>query len=563
MPRCAGLTALLLALSLMPWAGVRAQVVAPAADELWLATGSTLTRLAADGSRQRQPLPASLRTPLGSSWKLFVYLYLSGQELRPPDYQCRGQNAEEVFCCNPGEHIDAERALARSCAPYFDVQRLQLQAADWRRYWQQQAAPAWLLQLDALQPGREVLVSELLAALRSAPPAAARQAQAALLGVTLEGRAAGSVRHFGSGVRVKTWTWDRPDRPREKMGGAAGWLADGSVLWLAGEGSSTRVLNRWARGLAPLLQRPVQPLFSQPCVQVRLFARYAIASVHDARGKPVAEGALHGVHRVQFRRGTSIKLEAQGELQLLRQQGRWQLLARMDLNDYVARVLQREAAAEPVQAARALAIAARSYLLQNAAHAGGCYVMDDSSDYQRVLPQQAGAAARAVAAWTDGLILHGQPVMYHRDQSRPGQMGWQQALAQAAAGADFTDILARHFPKARLASLYAPDSSQCQPWPQGQAWLQNQLPHWRRQLQGEAGFEPPARFSVCRLAGGRPQVDLQRGRLYVAGDLQLDGRLSLAHEWLHLAFAWHPHGRDEIFIEQWARRLLALPEDWN
>jgi len=33
-------------------------------------------------------------------------------------------------------------------------------------------------------------------------------------------------------------------------------------------------------------------------------------------------------------------------------------------------------------------------------------------------------------------------------------------------------------------------------------------------------------------------------------------RLALTHEYLHLAFAAHPDGLDEAFVETWARRLI-------
>jgi hypothetical protein len=34
-----------------------------------------------------------------------------------------------------------------------------------------------------------------------------------------------------------------------------------------------------------------------------------------------------------------------------------------------------------------------------------------------------------------------------------------------------------------------------------------------------------------------------------------EGRVTLIHEYLHLAFRNHPHGQDETFIEQLAQQL--------
>lgn len=542
----------------------RAATIAPAADELWLATSAGLQRVERNGASVRQPLPASLKTPLGSSWKLFMYLYLAEQEQTPPDYRCDGRRADEVFCCTPGQSVDAERALVQSCAPYFEAARLGVTPAAWRRFWQPRAPQlAWLGNLAQLQPGNEVAVAELLAAVRAAPPAAAQRAQAALLGLTLDGRGAGAVRYFGSGLRVKTWTWDRPDRPREKMGGFVGWLADGSVAWTAVAGPSTTLFRDWSPQLAPVLERRADEALGRSCVRVNLFERYPLRRIHTAAGQPAPTGVLHGRYLIDFQRGTRLTIDSAGELELVYRGGVPRVSGRFALNDYVARVLEREAAATPVQAARALAIAARSYVVQNADHVGGCYQIADSSARQRMAPRPPSAAALAVARWTDGLILTGEPVQYHRDRARRGMLSWQAALQKAQQGAAYTDILASAFPAARLASLHAPDSSQCLPLLQAARWLYSQQRHWERQLRDEAGFEMPGAVAVCQLGAGRPQVDLQRRRIFIRGLQQQEDRLSLAHEWLHLAFAWHPRGRDEFYIEALARRLEALPDDWN
>ncbi|NIF81463.1 DUF2300 domain-containing protein, partial [Paraburkholderia sp. Cy-641] len=88
-----------------------------------------------------QALPATLETPLGSVWKLFVYGYLVDRHIATPDYVCNGGDRDEVYCCMTGGHVDREHALVQSCGLYFEPARLQLDSADWRRYWSAAHAP--------------------------------------------------------------------------------------------------------------------------------------------------------------------------------------------------------------------------------------------------------------------------------------------------------------------------------------------------------------------------------------------------------------------------------------
>ena len=86
-------------------------------------------------------------TPLGSTWKLFVYSYLVAQGIDAPPYRCQAaeRRDDETYCCDPGEAVGRDDALARSCGPFFEPSRLQINAADRRRFWQRHEAPAWLL----------------------------------------------------------------------------------------------------------------------------------------------------------------------------------------------------------------------------------------------------------------------------------------------------------------------------------------------------------------------------------------------------------------------------------
>ncbi|MGD7314702.1 hypothetical protein ACQCSJ_26320, partial [Ralstonia pseudosolanacearum] len=60
-----------------------------------------------------------------------------------------------------------------------------------------------------------------------------------------------------------------------------------------------------------------------------------------------------------------------------------------------------------------------------------------------------------------------------------------------------------------------------------------------------------------RRAGGCSRLaDARRNRLYIQRFAGEEDRIALAHEYLHLAFARHPRGQDEGFVEATARRLI-------
>ena len=96
----------------------------------------------------------------------------------------------------------------------------------------------------------------------------------------------------------------------------------------------------------------------------------------------------------------------------------------------------------------------------------------------------------------------------------------------------------------------------CRRQPQHEAWLQAHAQRWRQRLMSQPGYERPEVFSVCHLAQGNPYVDYDRDRIYLRRVSAEEDALSLAHEYLHLAFKHHPLARDERFIEHTARQLL-------
>ncbi len=495
----------------------------------------------------REPLPSTLETPLGSLWKLFVYAWLVDTGAREPAYECRGQSKEEVYCCSAGGRIKRDQALVKSCGLYFEPARLGIAAADWRTYWQARQAPAWLLDLPTVQPATRVSVADLLKVLSLLP--AQEQMRRVLLDVVLNAADGNVVGELGGRLRVKTWSWLGDQDPQSRQGGFAGWTADGSPIWAGGRGTSQMVLRHYGQALATVLPAS-WPAEAGRCVEVGLFSRYPLSRVMS--GERVAgSGPLQGDYRVEFANGNALDIHSSGELFLLNDK----LVARLDREEYVARVLEREAKPEPAEAAKALAVAIRTYLLQNATRNGDCLNIDDSSNRQRVAPRPASAESRNIAAWTADLVLAGSTVTYHSDQPGPDKLAWQQAVEQANAGQRFDAILLHAYPRASLSRWDNPVAS-CEALPAAQDWLQKQRRGWRPTLESETGYNEVSTFAVCKLAFGRPFVDRERQRIYVRGVLTLQDRLDLTHEYLHLAFEAHPNGQDETYIEGLARHLL-------
>jgi len=495
----------------------------------------------------REPLSPTLDTPLGSLWKLFVYAWLVDTGAREPAYECRGQSKEEVYCCSAGGRIERDQALVKSCGLYFEPARLGISSADWRTYWQARQAPSWLLDLPSVRPAQRVSVIELLKVLAALP--AQDQARRVLLDVVLNAADGNVVGELGGRLRVKTWSWLGDQDPQSRQGGFAGWTADGSPLWAGGRGTSQMVLRHYGQALATVLPAawPAEP---GRCVEVGLFSRYPVTRVLTGE-RVVTSGPLQGDYRVEFANGNALDIHSDGELFLLNDK----LVARLDREEYVARVLEREAKPEPTEAAKALAVAIRTYLLQNATRNGDCLNIDDSSNRQRVAPRPASAESRNIAAWTADLVLAGSTVTYHSDQPGPDKLAWQQAVEQANAGQRYDAILLHAYPRASLSRWDNPVAS-CEALPAAQDWLQKQRRGWRPKLESETGYNEVSTFAVCKLAFGRPFVDRERQRIYVRGVLTLQDRLDLTHEYLHLAFEAHPNGQDETYIEGLARHLL-------
>ncbi|WP_374328127.1 DUF2300 domain-containing protein [Azonexus sp.] len=499
------------------------------------------------------------RIPLGSVWKLFVYAYLADTGKDEPAYRCAARSTargEDEYCCEPGAWVERDDALARSCAPYFAPTRLGIAAADWRRYWQERGDPdaEWLADLDKLKADTRVAPAQLLAALDAVSPPARRRAREALLAVLLQGYGRDAWPETGTGLRFKTFSWH--DEHGRNIGGGAGWTSDGTAFWFAAAGASRNAIERHGAALAQGLPAPDTDADEgdAPCVDVHFFARYPIASVRDAQGRAVPGGSLAGPVEVRFENGSRLTLYPRRTLDLDHEGGRPVIRGRFTIEDYVARVIDREGSAAQPQAARALAVAARSYLVQQANFANGCRSIADDSRRQRVSPNPPSAAARAAARFTEGLVLQ-TPVRYHRDKAAPQVMSWRRAEALAASGQRFDAILADAFSPAAFGGIG--HGTDCARLADAEAWLAGRGVTWARALRPEPGFETPERITVCALGTGHPYADEGRNRIYVRDWMSAQGRLALAHEYVHLAFRFHPSGEDEDFVERTARRLDA------
>jgi uncharacterized protein YfaQ (DUF2300 family) len=534
-------------------------------DLAWWRDGATQVVRLRDGGPVLPVFDGSRQVPLGSLWKLFVFAYAVDTDTATPDYPCRGRDREEVYCCDPGGSIARDAALAQSCGPFFAPARLMLSISAWRGWWTRRLGRepagefAWLADPARLAPERTVRLDSLLRALASVPPATRSQAEGALLRVVLDGRAAGSASWLGSQLRVKTYSWFTPQgkAARVRLGGGAGWLADGTPVWFGGQGTSTSILQLWAPRLAAALP-PVAGMQDNGCVLVDYFTRYPLKSVRRADG-PAAAGPLQGRYQVRFENGQSLALRSSGELVLGKtSSGKPVLRGRMGVNEYVARVIDREASAQEPEAAKALAVAARTYLQQNARVEAGCQRIADSSATQRVSPNPATPAALAIASWTDQLVLDGVQVRYHTSQPGPDTLAWTVAVAQSRQGKRYDELLAGAYPGASLAGI-GNAGAVCQRLVQNEAWLARTLPRWQRVLQREAGYETPAQATtVCALSTGAPYSEQSRNRIFMRPLATREDRITLAHEFLHLGLRGHPRGQDEAYVEQLARRLVDI-----
>lgn len=543
----------------------------------WLDAQGQMHSAALDAQGRAAPSPAltpSTRVPLGSLWKLVAYAHWVESAAPDRPLQCTGQLREEVYCCSSGERIERATALVRSCGLYFAKNRVPWDQPAGAAMQKLPTAIAQALREGSLGAQTQVPLQDWLQWLAAWPAALQEQAAHDLLGYWLAGSGQAALSQIGGQLRIKTWTLEQANGTRRA--GASGWNAQGLPLWFSGSGSSANLVPSRAKHVIDALRETETSAFAQSkmqthtngasCVRVNFFARYPIATLTAKSNAqalvPGASSVLRGHYQLRFANGQNLGIQSLGELQLsTSEQGTPKIWAELPLENYVARVIDREASTKPQQAAWALAIAARSHVLAHGQSRQGCAEVDDSSQVQRVSPRPPTAAALEAAQATAGMVLVGGYAIqgqYHQDRARDGVMAWAQASQQAESGARFTDILRSAYPRATLGSASSQGALACETLPLVQAWLDRERVRWRQALQGQPGFADPAQLQVCRQTGARAHARSDTRRIDVNGFHSLEERLSIAHEYLHVAFAAHPRGRDEAFIETRARQLLGV-----
>lgn len=507
------------------------------------------------GGAVRSNAPVS---PLGSLWKLYIYAYLTEQNIAEGHYKCSGENPEEIFCCKPGEVIGRDLALARSCTPYFEAARSNVEKKVWQAFWNKkvQDPPAWLVELSQLKPQSRVNVDEILYSLLEIKKkfAASDRIVAATLGTVLHGTATQALNIWGTTLRVKTFTWRDAVTIDEQnadelgfVGGFAGWLPDGAAIWVSAAGHGREAFRA---ELKNLVTEHMQK-YDGDCVVVKYFDRYPIETVSPRVTH------LKGPVRIKFKNSKVLNFDGDGSLQMDLSSKIPAITARLSLNEYVARVLDREVQTQPLEAARAFAVAIRTYLLQNSQELGGCRVIGDSSHTQRVSPRKASAAALAIARWSDGLVLDRvHRLRYHSTRSAADRLAWTQAKNLAESGFNMKEILKVGYPTGILAFEKLNQPLQCRTNPLTEKWVNRQSALWQRRLNQVPGFERPENLKICESQSARVFSHPVKQEIYVPLLQNYEDEVSILHEYLHIAFRFHPRGKDERFVESMAIKLL-------
>lgn len=506
-------------------------------------------------------LGSDLATPFGSLWKLFVYFYIAETGSDAPRFVCSGADPDEVFCCKPKNAIEMDDAIIKSCGLFFAPERLGVAPSAWERFWREKMGITypWLTTLRNLREDQEVPVIELLNVLDAIKRRGTSfsRLNSVLARVLIDGTAKGAVRKLGSLYRVKTYTWNNPVDKNKLIGGFAGWLNDGTPIWVTGRGTSTQVVSRWSGRLLSLAgDSAANP--SRRYVEVDFFDRYPIKEVASASsGAKPGEGPLYGKFSVFFKNGNTLDFTSNGEIRLRNSGSGEALSGFFDINEYVARVIDREIQAGPAEAAKSLAIIIRTYLLQNAKEREGCYHIKDSTRFQRVSINPPSQQAKRVAAWSDNLIIEGAPgVQYHRSSPGPNTLSWEQAKQLAAAGYYYDQILRTAYPQGQIGVMDTKEKTPCRRLNSAEAWLKKQSKMWVRHLEGKPGFQEPGPINVCELETATPYSDFKNNRIFMHFTPDMEDYLTAAHEYLHLSYKNHPAGLDEDFIETTARELV-------
>lgn len=502
------------------------------------------------------------KSPLGSLWKLFVYAYNKENINSSPPYTCNGILNEEIFCCRKGESIGEDEALAKSCGLFFSPYRLRISAKKWKDFWKQRNLELeWLINLHKLKPETNVSVDELLLALEIVKelPRAKDSLDKALVNVVLEGTAKGSLSDLGAFSRIKTFTWNKAGTKDGYVGGVGGWLSDGTVIWGMGDGRSSEYLERVSSTLDEYWKSTIK-VKSKECVTIRYFHDYKIKSVFDlADNEEASEGALNGTYKINFYSGKDLIINSNEDLFLKRSHGQLVIDGRMNMNSYIARVLDREVNNKFESAAEAFSIVIRSYIKERSEMISGCYHVIDSSKFQRVSASIPTSNSVKISLKTSGLILNNaSAIRYHLNKEGKNKISWVRAKELDLYGNNFEEILKSFYPNSQVTYYTNRYTSSCGIMDKAYKWLKKKSSRWHTALVRQAGYERPNHFKVCKLNSGAPFSNKETNEIFVRGFDSFENQYSIAHEYLHLAFKYHPIGNSEKEIDRLAKKLVTM-----
>lgn len=503
-----------------------------------------------------------IKAPLGSLWKLFVYAYNKENSLSSSPYKCSGTLNEEVFCCKKGESIDEENALAKSCGLFFSPHRLRISRKKWKKFWKAKKINAeWLVNLEQLKPEKMVSVNMLLSVLEQVKvlPKAKGFLDKALVRVVLNGTGKNSLSELGTNPRIKTFTWDKPRVIKEYIGGFGGWLVDGTTIWGMGDGKSSEFLTRVSDILDNHWKRTIRFNANQ-CVTVRYFHDYEIESVFDLSiNQNINNGSLNGTYIVKFKSGSELTLNSNEELFLKNHNNKLFIDARMNITSYIARVLDREVSSKYQSAAEAFSIVIRSYLIERAKKISGCYHVIDSSKFQRISANIPTKESIQISTKTSGLILNNAgSIRYHLNKDGKNMISWLKAKSFDQSGKKSLEILKSFYPNSQIVYFSDRYSNSCGTFGKANKWLKNKAPKWHKVLVKHPGYERPDSFKVCKLNSGAPFANKKTNEIFVRGFNGFENQYSIAHEYLHLAFKYHPIGNSERDIDRIAKKLVTM-----
>jgi uncharacterized protein YfaQ (DUF2300 family) len=199
----------------------------------------------------------------------------------------------------------------------------------------------------------------------------------------------------------------------------------------------------------------------------------------------------------------------------------------------------------------------RSYLFERAKAIGGCLHVIDSSKFQRVSANIPSSSAVRIVNITSNLILKNvSNVTYHLDKDGKNKISWLKAKGLDLVGENFQEILSSFYPNVEIGQNDNKYSKSCREIKLANKWLGSRSKLWHRQLVRRPGYERPDKFKVCILNHGAPFTNKTTHEIFVRGFEGIENQYSIAHEYLHLAFKFHPIGNNETEIDKIAKKLV-------